>query len=82
MEAGPLSEWGLRFVPEIQPDHLEPGGAGIRAQACDQNGSCLTISTFVAVNESSTSATRHLRRQRLHWQLGLLLDLDTNDGSL
>ncbi len=30
-----------RLVPEIRADHLEPGGAGIRAQACDQNGSLL-----------------------------------------
>ena len=26
------------LIPEIEADHLEPGGAGIRAQACDRDG--------------------------------------------
>ncbi|OGT12471.1 MAG: hydroxyglutarate oxidase [Gallionellales bacterium RIFCSPHIGHO2_02_FULL_57_16] len=30
-----------RLVPEIQAEHLEPGGAGIRAQACDHDGRLL-----------------------------------------
>jgi L-2-hydroxyglutarate oxidase len=30
-----------KLIPEIRADHLEPGGAGIRAQACDRNGSLL-----------------------------------------
>ncbi len=27
-----------RLIPEIGPEHLEKGGAGVRAQACDSNG--------------------------------------------
>jgi len=30
-----------KIIPEIQADHLEPGGAGIRAQACNRNGHLL-----------------------------------------
>ena len=30
-----------KLIPEIQPEHLEPGGAGIRAQACDRQGNLL-----------------------------------------
>lgn len=30
-----------KLIPEIQADHLEPGGAGIRAQACDRDGHLL-----------------------------------------
>ena len=30
-----------RLIPEIQAEHLEPGGAGIRAQACDRQGNLL-----------------------------------------
>ena len=30
-----------KLVPEMQSDHLEPGGAGIRTQACDRDGQLL-----------------------------------------
>jgi L-2-hydroxyglutarate oxidase len=30
-----------KLIPEIQAKHLEPGGAGIRAQACDRQGNLL-----------------------------------------
>ena len=30
-----------KLIPEIQEGHLEPGGAGIRAQACDRQGNLL-----------------------------------------
>jgi L-2-hydroxyglutarate oxidase len=30
-----------KLIPEIQTDYLEPGGAGIRAQACDREGHLL-----------------------------------------
>lgn len=30
-----------RLIPEIKAEHLEPGGAGIRAQACDRQGNLL-----------------------------------------
>ena len=30
-----------KFIPDIKSDYLEPGDAGIRAQACDQNGNLL-----------------------------------------
>lgn len=30
-----------KLIPEIQSEHLEPGGAGIRAQACDRQGNLL-----------------------------------------
>jgi L-2-hydroxyglutarate oxidase len=30
-----------KLIPEIQAEHLEPGGAGIRAQACDRQGNLL-----------------------------------------
>jgi L-2-hydroxyglutarate oxidase len=30
-----------KLIPEIEENHLEPGGAGIRAQACDRDGRLL-----------------------------------------
>ena len=30
-----------KLIPEIRAEHLEPGGAGIRAQACDRDGNLL-----------------------------------------
>ena len=27
-----------KLIPEVQAEHLEPGGAGVRAQACDRQG--------------------------------------------
>ena len=30
-----------KLIPEIKAEHLEPGGAGIRAQACDREGNLL-----------------------------------------
>lgn len=30
-----------KLIPEIQAQHLEPGGSGIRAQACDRQGNLL-----------------------------------------
>ncbi|RLS97975.1 MAG: FAD-dependent oxidoreductase, partial [Planctomycetota bacterium] len=30
-----------KLIPEIRAEHLEPGGAGIRAQACDREGNLL-----------------------------------------
>jgi (S)-2-hydroxyglutarate dehydrogenase len=30
-----------KLIPEIQAHHLEPGGAGVRAQACDRQGNLL-----------------------------------------
>jgi (S)-2-hydroxyglutarate dehydrogenase len=30
-----------KLIPEVQAEHLEPGGAGIRAQACDHQGNLL-----------------------------------------
>ncbi len=30
-----------KLIPEIRAEHLEPGGAGIRAQACDRRGNLL-----------------------------------------
>ncbi len=30
-----------KLIPELHADHLEPGGAGIRAQACGRDGSLL-----------------------------------------
>ena len=30
-----------KLIPEIQAEHLEPGGAGVRAQACDRQGNLL-----------------------------------------
>ncbi|WP_293752351.1 L-2-hydroxyglutarate oxidase [uncultured Paraglaciecola sp.] len=30
-----------KLIPEIQVQHLEPGGAGVRAQACDRQGNLL-----------------------------------------
>jgi len=30
-----------KLIPEIQAQHLEPGGAGVRAQACDRQGNLL-----------------------------------------
>lgn len=36
-----------RLIPEIQSEDLEPGGAGIRAQACDSNGNLIDDFLFV-----------------------------------
>ncbi len=30
-----------KLIPEVQAEHLDPGGAGIRAQACDRDGNLL-----------------------------------------
>jgi len=30
-----------KLIPELRPEHLEVGGAGIRAQACDRSGNLL-----------------------------------------
>lgn len=30
-----------KLIPEIQAEHLEPDGAGVRAQACDRQGNLL-----------------------------------------
>ena len=30
-----------KLIPEIRAEHIEPGGAGIRAQACDRQGNLL-----------------------------------------
>ena len=30
-----------KLIPEIQQDDLEPGGSGVRAQACDSGGGLL-----------------------------------------
>ncbi len=30
-----------KLIPEVQAQHLEPGGAGVRAQACDRQGNLL-----------------------------------------
>ena len=30
-----------RLIPEVQASYLEPGGAGVRAQACDHQGNLL-----------------------------------------
>jgi L-2-hydroxyglutarate oxidase len=30
-----------KLIPEVQAEHLNPGGAGIRAQACDRDGNLL-----------------------------------------
>jgi (S)-2-hydroxyglutarate dehydrogenase len=39
-----------KLVPEIQPDDLIPGGAGIRAQACDRNG--MLLDDFLILQEN------------------------------
>lgn len=36
-----------RLIPEIKDQHLEPGGAGVRAQACDRDGRLLDDFYFV-----------------------------------
>ncbi len=36
-----------RLIPDIQSSDLEPGGAGIRAQACDSNGNLIDDFLFV-----------------------------------
>ena len=56
-----------RLVPEIQEDDLEPGGAGVRAQACDRTGGLLDDflivegrSSFNVLNAPSPAATASL----------------------
>ena len=56
-----------RLVPEVQPGDLEPGGAGVRAQACDKNGGLVDDFLFVedrfiinVLNAPSPAATASL----------------------
>lgn len=56
-----------RLVPEVQPEDLEPGGAGVRAQALDRGGALLQDFHFVqrkgalhVVNAPSPGATASL----------------------
>ncbi len=56
-----------RLVPQVQPEDLEPGGAGVRAQALDRNGALLQDFHFVqrkralhVVNAPSPGATASL----------------------
>ena len=56
-----------KLIPEIQADHLEPGGAGIRAQACDRSGLLLddfdirgSGNIFHVCNAPSPAATASL----------------------
>lgn len=55
------------LIPEIQPDDLEPGGAGVRAQACDYDGGLLddfaileSTTAINVVNAPSPAATSSL----------------------
>ncbi|MEQ8302975.1 MAG: L-2-hydroxyglutarate oxidase [Cyclobacteriaceae bacterium] len=41
-----------KLIPELQKDDLEPGGAGVRAQACDRNGGLLD--DFMIVEKKHT----------------------------
>lgn len=36
-----------RLIPDIESEHLEPGGSGVRAQACDRDGRLLDDFFFV-----------------------------------
>lgn len=38
-----------KLIPEIQSKHMKPGGAGVRAQACDRNGGL--VDDFVIVKD-------------------------------
>ena len=56
-----------RLLPEIQKDDLVPGGAGIRAQACDRNGKLIDDFLFAetekvinVLNAPSPAATASL----------------------
>jgi L-2-hydroxyglutarate oxidase len=55
------------LIPEVQEDDLEPGGAGVRAQACDRTGGLLddfaileTDKAINVVNAPSPAATSSL----------------------
>ena len=55
------------LIPEIQEDDLEPGGAGVRAQACDRTGGLLddfaileTGKAINVINAPSPAATSSL----------------------
>ncbi len=55
------------LIPDIQEDDLEPGGAGVRAQACDRTGGLLddfaiveTDKTINVLNAPSPAATSSL----------------------
>lgn len=55
------------LIPEIQADDLEPGGAGVRAQACDYDGGLLddfaileSTTAINVVNAPSPAATSSL----------------------
>jgi (S)-2-hydroxyglutarate dehydrogenase len=41
-----------KLIPEIREEHLEPGGAGVRAQACDRTGGLLD--DFLILEEKHT----------------------------
>ncbi len=56
-----------RLVPEVQSNDLEPGGAGVRAQACSRNGGLIDDFlivedklTFNVLNAPSPAATASL----------------------
>lgn len=56
-----------RLIPEIEKDDLVPGGAGVRAQACDRNGNLLDDFLFAeseyainVLNAPSPAATAAL----------------------
>ena len=56
-----------RLIPEINKDDLIPGGAGIRAQACDRNGKLIddfffseTDQAINVLNAPSPAATASL----------------------
>jgi L-2-hydroxyglutarate oxidase len=40
-----------KLLPEIQEHDLEPGGAGVRAQACDRNGGL--VDDFLIIEENN-----------------------------
>jgi L-2-hydroxyglutarate oxidase len=52
------------LVPEVTPEDLTPGGAGVRAQALARNGSLVDDFVIVEESECFTCSTRPRRRPR------------------
>ncbi len=60
-----------RLIPEIKAEHIEPGGAGIRAQACSRDGKLLD--DFEIRNDGNALDWKNHRRnfnsETLKWDL-------------
>jgi L-2-hydroxyglutarate oxidase len=57
-----------RLVPEIKSEDLEPGGAGVRAQACSKDGGLLDI--FICEDKRRFMLQCHRRGNKFSFSIG------------